>query len=386
MDKEASKKVKVGSVSFTVYPWKHRSGKTHWRFAWHDLDGKRKFTTRAEFVDAKRAARDRARMIHNQTFDLSTISEEEARICRAFLDLKPDWPLIERLKEERKRGSLTVREALKLFLDMQEANAGDSPHNVYTLTKRTKHFLEVFGGRNLAELTVSDLDKWLVEKGGAASTRKGIASSISTFFRWARKQSYLPDQTTEAEKMAIPIVMKKAPATYTADELRIMLAAVREEYLPWLALSSWASIRREELYPATKSKKDALQWEDINFKRKIIVIRREVSKTNERRVIPICGALLAILEPFEGKKGRVTGKTSPSDQKNKKLDSETKRLGALVGGWKPNALRHSSISNRCAIIGVGKAAMEAGNSESETRRDYLDAVSEEEARDYFQMD
>ena len=386
MDKKASKKVKVGSVSFTVYPWKHRSGKTHWRFAWRDLDGKRKFTTRSEFADAKRAARDRARMILNQTFDLASISEEQARLCRAFLDLKPDWSLIERLRAERCREDLSAAKAFEIFITLQETNAGDSPHNVYTLKKRTKHFLENFGEKRLSEISVTELDQWLSAKGGAASTRKGIRSSITTFFRWARKQNYLPDSTTEAEKMALPIVMKRAPATYTADQLRTMIAGVSKEFLPWLVLSSWASIRREELYPATKSKKDALQWEDINLKRRIIVIRREVSKTNERRVIPICDALMAILEPFEGEKGRVTGKTGPSDQKNKKVDSETKRLGSLVGGWKPNALRHSSISNRCALIGVAKAAMEAGNSETETRRDYLDAVSEEEALDYFQID
>jgi len=63
--------------------------------------------------------------------------------------------------------------------------------------------------------------------------------------------------------------------------------------------------------------------------------------------------------------------------------TETKRLGTLIGGWQQNALRHSFISNRAALVGLGKAAMEAGNSESEAKRSYNDAKTEKDAKEYF---
>ena len=377
-----SKTVKVGSVSFLIYPWKHRSGKTHWRFAWRDLDGKRRFTTRSTLTAAKLAARDRARMIHNQTFDLSAITEEQARLCRAFLDLQPDWKLIERLKSEYSRQTLSVSEAFDRFIDAKRGNAGDSPHNVATLKNRVGHLLPDFGEKAIGEIPVCDLDRWLAGGAWEPSTKLKIRAAVVTFFRWCRTQDILPDATTQAEKMEKPIVMRKAPSTLSPSELTTMLENVREDFLPWLALSAWAGIRREELYPNRKSKKEALAWEDIDLERQLITIRREVSKTNERRVIPICSALGRVLHSLRNREGRITGSKTPTDSKNGKI-AETKRLGALIGGWKPNALRHSFVSYRCAQVGVGIAAMEAGNSEAETRRSYRDAKSEEQAQEWF---
>jgi predicted RNA-binding protein with PUA-like domain len=63
--------------------------------------------------------------------------------------------------------------------------------------------------------------------------------------------------------------------------------------------------------------------------------------------------------------------------------AETTRLGKLVGGWKRNALRHSFISYRAAVVGIAKAAAEAGNSESESRKSYQDAKSLDEGVRWF---
>jgi hypothetical protein len=65
--------------------------------------------------------------------------------------------------------------------------------------------------------------------------------------------------------------------------------------------------------------------------------------------------------------------------------SETTRLGAFVGGWKRNALRHSFISYRAAQAGLGQTAMEAGNSESEAKASYLDAMTEAESELWFRL-
>jgi hypothetical protein len=60
-----------------------------------------------------------------------------------------------------------------------------------------------------------------------------------------------------------------------------------------------------------------------------------------------------------------------------------KRLGKVIGGWQRNALRHSFISYRAAQVGLGKAALEAGNSETEARRSYNDSKTEAEAGEWF---
>lgn len=99
-----SEQVKVGSVSLTIYPVERddRPGE-YWRASYYDVDGIRRYIKRSNKKDLKEAARAKAREIHNQTFDLAALNDEEARLCRAFLRLKPNWKDIDVLKKERPR-------------------------------------------------------------------------------------------------------------------------------------------------------------------------------------------------------------------------------------------------------------------------------------------
>lgn len=98
--------------------------------------------------------------------------------------------------------------------------------------------------------------------------------------------------------------------------------------------------------------------------------------------MPILPALAHWLKPHAKEKGRIVPDRAPH-KIGKTFTSITAQLGELVGGWKPNALRHSFISYRAAIVGLGQTAMEAGNSESEARRSYNDAKTQAEAEDWF---
>ena len=67
------------------------------------------------------------------------------------------------------------------------------------------------------------------------------------------------------------------------------------------------------------------------------------------------------------------------------IPAETTRLGAFVGGWRRNALRHSFLSYRAAQVGIAQAAREAGNSEAVARRVYEDAKGADEASLWFSL-
>ena len=206
-----------------------------------------------------------------------------------------------------------------------------------------------------------------------------------SFFRWCVEREYLPHgEKTAAEKVGKPIVVRGVPATYTPGELRILLDNVRSQYLPWLALCALGGLRTEEVIPQQGSAKPPLAWEDIHFERDIIIIRPETSKTGHRRVIPICPALKSWLAPLAGK-GVIGPHLYPSKPSTHGSLSETTRLGALIGGWKRNALRHSFISYRSTVVGLAQTAMEAGNSEGEARRSYNDAKSKAEGEAWFKM-
>ncbi|MBK1835045.1 tyrosine-type recombinase/integrase [Roseibacillus ishigakijimensis] len=379
-----SERIKVGSVSLTIYPIKRADrGHEYWKAIYYDQDGKRRYLTRSSKSALKEAARAKAREIHNQTLDLSALTEEQARLCRAFLTLNPDWDDIADLRNRKTARNISTAQAFEEFIATKTANAGNSPHNVDILKKRVGPLAAAFSGKPLSSLTPPLLDQWLAScSNWSAQTRKRSRSSVCTFFTWAQSQGYLPDGKTAAQLMAAPIVTKSAPVTYTPEEFHLMLAEVRPQYLPWLALSGLAGIRREELYPHARSKKDALRWEDFRWREKIIVMPATVSKTNKKRTIPICDTLFALLTDYHSASGNCCEGKTPEKSRNGE-ESETHRLGALVGGWRQNALRHSFVSYRCALVGPGIAANEAGNSEAQTRADYEDSKSEAEALRYF---
>lgn len=189
-----------------------------------------------------------------------------------------------------------------------------------------------------------------------------------------------------AEQMASPKVMKRTPSTLSPAEVRLMPTNVRPQFLPWLVLTCFAGFRREELYPEFHSGKQALAWEAFNWKEGVIRVPPEVDKNNELRITPILPIVRHYLEPLKGS-GRITGLVRPDEKisRGKGGEAETVRLGRLIGGWRQNAPRHSFLSYRCAVVGIAKAAMEAGNSESQTRRNYRAAKTEDEAEEWFSI-
>ena len=173
----------------------------------------------------------------------------------------------------------------------------------------------------------------------------------------------------------------KVPTTYTPEELRIILSNAADDFLAWAALAAFAGIRTAEIYPLPNSDKIPLDWSDFKWDKGIITVKARTSKVKKRRTVPINAALKSWLEPIKKDSGRVGNLTMPSSG----ADSETSRLGSLIGGWKSNALRHSFTSNRGAQIGLALTAREAGNSEGQCSKYYDDAKTEEEAADWFSV-
>ena len=204
-----------------------------------------------------------------------------------------------------------------------------------------------------------------------------------TFFRWCRRRGWLPDgKETAPELLERPKCPREIPSTYTRAELDILIGAVSDRFRPWLLIAAWAGLRTEEICCDVASAKDALRWEDFKWDSGTIEIRPEVSKTGFRRLAPILPCMAAVLRPLAGS-GRVLDGLPPHRSAHRGEVSETTRIGRLVGGWKRNALRHSFISYRSAQVGTMQAALEAGNSESVTRRNYQDAVTKESAEKWF---
>lgn len=380
--------VRFGNVSIKVAPWRHPSGRDYWRARYRDAHGRPQVITRADLGDAKEAALKAARTISKGAVDISKLEPAQLAAIRRMLDADPSLGLVDEFLAWRAkaRPQKLVDAAIEEFLTVKEANRGRSIQNLRTLRRDLLPLRKLHGTRVLADITVAEVEGLIGKASHSARTRRNRRASLVTFFRWCREREYLPEGRTVAEKAETPIVADTIPETYTPDELQKMLAAVKLEYLPWLALSAFAGIRREEIYPLAGGTKSPLDWSDFKWSRGIIEIRPETAKTRRRRIVPILPVLRAWLEPVKGVAGPV-GATAPPHKlgRGKDAEPETKRLGALVGGWRRNALRHSFISYRAPVVGLGQTALEAGNSESEARRSYNDAKGKDEAEAWFSV-
>jgi integrase len=368
----ASVIVKYRTVSISVFPWRHSSGREYWKFH-HGARTVTRATLEAAKLEAKRIAED----TYLRGAGLPPLGADQIRAIRRMLEADPRLSMVDEFLvwHTRRAPKKDCQEAIAEFLAVKTANAGLSRHNVANLTRHLAHLPT----GPMSEITPANLPAIP----GAARTRRNVIGAWITFFRWAQRMEYLPHgEPTAPERLEKPIVPRKVPATYTPEELQTLLQHVTPAYLPWLALGAYAGLRTEEVCPDHASGKDAIRWEDFAWDRQILVVRPEVAKTGHRRIVPILPALEAILRPLAA-----TGRVGPflpphTPPKGGKL-AETTRLGKFIKGWKRNALRHSFISYRAAQVGLVQTAMEAGNSESEARRSYNDAKSPEEAGQWF---
>lgn len=372
--------VKYRTVTITVYPWRHPSGRNYWRFKTD-----KGHVTRATPEAAKKAALDHAHAIYKGALDLDRLSADTIKRLHRLLDADPELAFADEfLRLHSKHApNTTVQDAFAEFIRLKSSNAGASTQHERTLRKHLKPFVDAHASVKLASITVGDVESYLLANPANGNrTRRNMRASLVTFFRWCRLREYLPDKRTVAEKAEIPVVADSIPATYTPAELRLLLANVRPEFLPWLATAALAGVRTDEIRPIAGSRKSPLDWSDFNWERNILTVRPETAKMKRRRVIPIKPLLRQLLLPIRQASGPICA-TPPSRDDGKGTQAETARLGKLIGGWKTNALRHSFISYRCAQVGVGVTALEAGNSESECKASYLDAKSPAEAADWF---
>ncbi len=375
--------IKVKGISLTVYPWTHRSGKTHWRFAWYSPDGKRRYTTKANQKQALISARDKAREINNQSYKLSELPQDTLRLVRDFLELSPTQDDLSLLRKWKSQKTSILQEVVEEYLEAKRS-AGISEIYLMRLSQTLRKLVEELPEKTLQRVNLSTLEEWFLENYGekAAKTRNNIRGTLVSFWKWARMRDLISDAITVPERLPTAKVKRKPPPTLPPEQGADLLKHCPPEYLPWLIMCGWGACRTEEVCPHPKSTKLPLAWEDFHWQKGVVIVRPETSKMGEKRIVPLNPVIESWLKDHAGR-GPIVTVPPPSYSGGER--SITSQLGKLIGGWKRNALRNSYISYRGAQIGLAKTAMEAGNSESECRRSYNDAVLELDAKKWFSL-
>jgi len=264
----------------------------------------------------------------------------------------------------------SLREAYEEYL--AEKQDRTSKRNVEAIRLHVGKLADYYKRLDLIEVTSRQIDTYLRDvRKHQGRTFNNARAQIVSFFIWARKNHYLGDFETEAEKVPKATEKKEAVTIFSPQEFASILRHVRQDLIPYLTLSAFAGLRPSEA--------GRLEWPQIHWDDDYIEIVASVAqKTLRNRFVPLLPNLKTWLA-----EGLVARWKAPRFL----LSDEVIRLqeaGVMSGPWPPDVLRHSFGSYRLAITQDRNClADEMGNSVQVIVRNYRRPVSKPRGESWF---
>lgn len=270
-----------------------------------------------------------------------------------------------------KRPRKPLSELGEEFKESRRAS-GVSSRYISTVDYTMRSLVAAFKNTPLDELESSALDQWMEGRELTNRSKNSYRVILVCFGNFLKKRNYLPaDRPTVFHGMSVLKDEVSAVTVFTVEEIRKLLTNATEHLMPYFALGAFAGLRSAEI--------DRLDWKDILFKRGFIECEASMTKTRQRRLVPISDNLRAWLEPIAPPSGKVILHANMGDA----AMTLAKKLGVQ---WKRNALRHSYISNRLAIVpDTARVALECGNSPNIIFKHYRELVTPEQAKEWFNI-
>jgi integrase len=251
---------------------------------------------------------------------------------------------------------------------------GKSVRYLRDLKYRLGRFEADFGSRHIAEITTTDIDRWLRELNLSPVSRNTFRRRLVTLFKFAKIHGWC--RTIPAADSTRVREVSDEVGILTPGEIRGLLEVASKETIPYWTIGAFAGLRACEI--------ERLDWADVNLRH--IKVRAKHAKTASRRLVDIQPNLRKWLLPYRGR----TGKVAPENLRVKLL-ADRKRAadaGALTGKWPSNALRHSFASYYLARFDdAPKLALQLGHTGQDIIfRHYREVVTREDARHYWKIE
>jgi integrase len=289
-------------------------------------------------------------------FDFDKIAY--VRECLRKLDGEPLHEAVEFFMARNVRSTDTITILIPKFL--QEKISGERHSD--TLRGHLNAFEQTFGKERPCEVMKPEICLYLANVSISPKTQHNHWSSLSNFFNWCRRKGLVkfPPVTNDIE---LPSVKRSTPGIYTPDELPQLFKFSPRKNWAYLAISAWCGGRRAEI--------ERLHFHHIKLDSRIIVCDREVTKTNQRRILEIPENVVPILELFRESTGKIVTVDDPL---------EALRDSACPVKLVHNGLRHSFCSYHLGFFkNAALTSLLAGNSEQELNASYKQLVEYNDA-------
>ena len=325
--------------------------------------------------------------VPGETLEISENDKRWVAYLRAHIGNLDQLPKIighwERTAKAIKQ-SFTIEQLAKAYVsyrDTQELNPATKGEDRYVAKRLTKRLGDLLAH----EIGPAEIRSFLDEATSDSIKRK-LYKVTSLIFQYAREHRIIV--INPFDELKRPRVRYAIPGILAPEEFKQLLMTAESkvsDLFPFLALAGFAGIRREEMLKEYAND-EVLQWPDIDWDKKMITVRPEVAKQTtreigDRRFIPMEDVLIHWLSPFRKDSGPIV----PIADSAFRRRFETLRDESKV---KPsrNALRHSYASYwlaRSRKEGLGRLALQMGNSEAVIKRHYLEILTREDGRAWF---
>lgn len=271
--------------------------------------------------------------------------------------------------------TLTVGQAATTFLAEQKARLNDgriSAVREKEVRGKLGRYVTTWGHLRLSACDRRNVKAYLAEIPGEPQTRINHARVLRFFFNWAIAENL-------ADKNPVPTQegVDRIPTTFSNAQVAALFeAAWRDvpELVPVLGLQWFAGLR-----PGASH---LLQWQDIDFDRRRILIQPHANKLRQPDVVqdlPL--TVFGLLLPFRG-----SGRICPANYR-KMGNALHRAVGFTEGDWPEDVARHTFASNLFSLYEQDSRRVEAvmlHASSAMLRKHYLlKNVPRESAEAYF---
>jgi len=241
--------------------------------------------------------------------------------------------------------------------------------------------LEGLLARLVCDIAPVELERALLRISGG--NRNAVMRYLRAMFNHGIKRGYLLNNPIlkldfahrsrrEVQTISSPIVAKMLNRAIENDL----------QLVPFLVLGFFAGIRPD-------GELQKLEWTDVLFEEKTIVIRSEISKTNRRRFPKLSANAQSWLEAYKLHGGVMEGKIvplTPSMLRTKRRANWSAAAGEKAK-WIQQGMRHTFCSNWLALHkDVNELVLQSGHDSVDTMwRNYHKGVTEKEAEKFWSI-
>jgi integrase len=267
----------------------------------------------------------------------------------------------------RDRASVPIDAAITSVLDAKEAGGRSEGYRKILAINLSK-YQRAFEGRNIASITVAEATSFLHALKLAPGTTNTVRRDGSTLWAHAVRMGWAASNIMEATEAATGTPAEVG--ILTPHQAAALLAhSTDDETLVFHAIGLFAGLRVAEV--------GRLDWADVDFESGFITVTASKSKTRSRRLVPITGNLDAWIRPLAKRSGPIVSRAI-------RRHHIAAREKAKISLWPDNAMRHSFVSYRLALVGdAAKVALEAGHQQSVLFAHYRELVKPRDAKKYF---